>query len=103
MVALTSKGTMTNDTGVEASNEEHIDVIDRTTASKFLCFETGTLPVVRRSRVSGGLTKNGSINIGEEELGSDRKDRESRERQHREIERRGRETSRPMKLETRES
>jgi hypothetical protein len=82
--------------GVEAgkhgSSRDPSDGTDRVISS-----ETETLPLfcglrvsglIVKDRKSGGLTKNGGVDTGEEGLSSDRKDRESRERQHREREKR---------------
>lgn len=99
--------TRANSAGVGSDRLD--DAIERTTTASGL----ESLPLGCRSRVSGSivkpdresrrLTKSSSVDTGKEELSSDRKDRESREIEHRERERRGRETSRPVKLETRES
>jgi len=83
---------MTDSAGVEATSDGPNGVIERTTAFSLIGFEILPLgcrlkisgSVVKLDRKSGGLTKNTSIDTGEEELSSDHKDRESREREHRE-------------------
>ena len=86
--------TRANSAGVGSDGPNN--AIERTTIASGL----ESLPLDCRSRVSGSivkldresrrLTENSSVDTGEEELSSDRKDRKSRERQHREREKRSR-------------